>query len=94
MSIWPLVRRLEIAGFHFALEDGHLRVGPASKLPPEDRQVLQADRVELIQAIQEDAQVLRVERAAILEYEAGFSRAEAERMAGLPSSPDLERNAS
>lgn len=31
----------------------------------------------------EDAQVLREERAAILEFEAGMSRADAERISGL-----------
>lgn len=34
----------------------------------------------------EDAQMLREERAAILEYEAGFTREEAERRAGLKDS--------
>ena len=40
----------------------------------------------------QDAQDLREERAGILEYEAGFTRAVAERMAGL--SQQTERKAS
>ena len=84
MSIWPLVRRLEREGFRFVLEAGHLRVGPASRLVQEDRQELQANREELVRALQEDAQLLHEERAGILEFEAGFNRKDAERRASSP----------
>ena len=83
MTFWPLVRRLEQEGFRFALQDGRPRVAPASRMAMVDQEMLQSHRAELAEALLEDAQFLAQERAAILEFEAGFTRADAERLAGI-----------
>lgn len=90
---FALVDRLQREGFQFALVESRPRVAPASRLDPKDRALLAAHREALVlwlaspdPALEalcaglplEDARDLREERAAILEFEAAFTRAEAE----------------
>lgn len=106
--LFSVVDRLQAEGFQFALREGRPSVAPASKLNPEDRAFLTAHREALIfwlaspdPALEalcagltpEDARELREERAAILEFEAGFSRAEAEARASVELHPSQEKGA-
>jgi len=81
--------RLRQAGFTVALDDNELWIKPISKLTPEQRAYIRAHKVLLLEELRAELEPPPVdfdrdafeERAAILEYDAGFSRDEAERRA-------------
>ena len=102
------VAKMRQAGFLPALSPaGGLLIEPASKLTPEQRAYIRAHKVLLLEALRaemtpvaSDPPPLTVafdqdafeERAAILEFEAGFSRDEAERRArALMSAENLAK---
>jgi hypothetical protein len=83
-----LIHQLNAAGISLELTEGRLRAFPASSITP-DLRALIADQRDAIVNVLEAFE----ERAAILEFDAGFPRDEAEhvatRMLGLePASPD------
>ena len=83
----PVLARLRQAGFTVALDDNELWINPISKLTPEQRAYIRAHKVLLLEELRAEHapvdfdQDAFEERAAILEFEAGFSRDEAERRA-------------
>ena len=89
-----VVAKMRQAGFIPALSPaGGLLIEPASKLTPEQRDFIRAHKVLLLEELRGEAandaplvtaefdQEAFEERAAILEFDAGFSREEAERRA-------------
>jgi hypothetical protein len=92
---------LEARGVEFKTDGGRVFYRPASIVTTEELELIQSRKAELIFLLQArdpalealcaglsqaDALDLRTERAAILEYEAGLSRVEAETRAGLMTS--------
>jgi hypothetical protein len=98
MDALALLSVLAGRGMEFMADGNRLRFRPVSVLGPEERLQLRNLKGEIILLLEamdpslealcstlkpEDAQDLREERAAILEHEAGMSREEAERRAGI-----------
>ena len=95
------VAKMRQAGFLPALSPaGGLLIEPASKLTPEQRAYIRAHKVLLLEELRAETtppppveldQEALEERAAIMEFEAGFSRDEAERRAlALMSAPPVD----
>jgi hypothetical protein len=81
MTAENLLHQLHAQGLCFSIEsDGGLRVGPKAALTPELRALIQTHKPALIEVLNraQDAAEFYEERAAILEYDAGFTRKEAE----------------
>lgn len=86
-----LLKTVAAAGITVSLtEAGGLLVTPASALTAELRDMLKSNKATLVEYLQEQAndatdneRELIEERAAIMEYDGGMSRAQAERMAAL-----------
>ena len=81
-----LLERLNTSGVEVALSDtGELMVKPGKPLTDEQRNWLKQHKAELIAEVEaasvEDLHEAREERAAILEYDQGFTRAQAEKEA-------------
>jgi hypothetical protein len=70
-------------GYRLGLRPGGLRLTGKVAPTPEVLGLVRDHRAELMALLVEDAQDLREERAAILEYQAGLSREDAEHLAGL-----------
>jgi hypothetical protein len=72
---------LRSAGLHFAIEAGCLAVWPRDLITREIRNAIQAHRAAIVRLVLEEARGDLEERAAILEFDGGHSRDEAERLA-------------
>jgi hypothetical protein len=82
---------LRARGMGLLIVEGKLRI-PKGHTPAEV-ELVRLLKAELVEILERDED-LRQERAAILEHEAGFSRVDAERLAGLLAKPSPERKAS
>lgn len=89
-----LLHDLRAAGLHFAASDGALTVGPRDLITPEAREAIRAHRDELLGLILAELRHDVIERAAILEFDGGHARADADRQAlaefGFASWSDFE----
>jgi hypothetical protein len=82
---------LQVRGLNLELVEGcRLRI-PAGHTPAEV-ELVRMLKQELLEILEQDAEDLRQERAAIFEYDAGIIREQAEGRAGLPG--QSERKAS
>lgn len=82
-DIWVAVRR---AGVTLTAEGTGIRATPKTALTDELRTAIRANREAILAVLRGASEAEREaheERAAILEFCAGYSRAEAERVAGL-----------
>lgn len=73
MTSEPLIAKLLDAAVLLSVEDGRLKLDAPQKLPDELLTTLRTCRDDLIRAF--------TERAAIREFDGGFARADAERLA-------------
>jgi hypothetical protein len=79
-----VLAQVEGFGYRLGLRPGGLRLSGGTEPPPEVLALIQAHRDGLLALLVAEAERdLFEERAGILEFEAGFTRAEAERLAGL-----------
>lgn len=81
MSAAAVLARLRTEGFTVIAADGRLIVKPASRLTDDHRGLIRHHQQELLSYLSEAGREWFEERAAILEFDAGMSRAEAEAMA-------------
>lgn len=82
-EIWVAVKR---AGITLTAEGDGIRATPKAALTDELRTAIRANREAILAALRsapEAEREAREERAAILEFCAGYSRAEAERVAAI-----------
>lgn len=91
MGAPDLIQGLRRAGFTLSvLPSGDLAVTPASKLTADERAAIKASKHAIVQALHcppADREAIE-ERAAIMEYDGGLSRIEAEALAGITPDPD------
>ncbi len=91
MGAPDLIQGLRRAGFTLSvLPSGDLAVVPASKLTADQRAAIKASKPAIVQALHcppTDREAIE-ERAAIMEYDGGLSRIEAEALAGITPDPD------
>ena len=80
MSAADILRGLRNRGFQIDAAGQKLLVRPASHLTGDDRAVIKQHITSLIEALESEAEWFE-ERAGILEYDAGMTRADAEAMA-------------
>jgi hypothetical protein len=85
MNDRELLHQFDLAGITVVAEAGNLFVRPASALTEAHRQALRASKQELLLLLASVGDSSRLEefeeRAAIMEFDGGMSRAEAERAA-------------
>lgn len=78
-----VLTKLNGLGYRLGLRPGGLRLTGEGAPPPEVLALVRDHRAGLLALLAEDARDEAEERAAILEYQAGFSREDAERLAEL-----------
>lgn len=86
MGAADILAAVRAAGLTLAVEGDGIRVTPRSALTDALREGIRANRAAILATLRlcpEANRETREERAAILEYCAGYSRAEAERVAGI-----------
>ena len=73
---------LQARGLSLEAVEGRLRIPPGHC--PAEVELVRLLKPELVAIMEQDARDLAEERAGILEYQAGFTRADAERRARVP----------
>ena len=79
-----VLEQIEGLGYRLGLRPGGLRLAGGTEPPPKVLALIQTHRAGLLALLVAEAERdLFDERAGILEFQAGFTRAEAEHLAGL-----------
>jgi hypothetical protein len=85
MQAYQLLQRLRVDGLQFGLSRGLLAVQPRARITDEIRNAIKSRRDDLVQLIEAERRAPCphdiLERAAILEFDGGYSRAEADALA-------------